>query len=517
MYRSMRIRTAAVTFVMVATLALAMPTRDAVAQKYGGTATVAMGDWGVNVDPHAAGVSRERSVHIYESLMSRNGANEPVTDLAESYEISDDLKTFTFRLRAGIKFHDGSALDSSDIKATFERIGRIGLDKKIMDNVESIGTPDDLTVVFNLKEPGPIFLRQVSSPRSILAVIPSEDGDKDVGKLSWIGTGPYKVVSREDDVEVFERYDDYQLNETYEGTEGLAGKKVPYLDRIIFRSVPEVSARVAGLETGEYTVVDDVTSRSAIRFESNPDIDVQKLMPWQILAVHVNFVQPPTDNLKFRRAIQIGLNMDELMLLATDDNYRLSHGYQYPDQGFYAETGKDLYDLRDVEGAKKLLEESGYDGEELVLITRYTSLNALNGGVALSQQLKKLGINMRMEVYDNATWTAKRKTKDAWNIAFNTMGTATWVGPWFVMQRWSGPTPIQHMADPVMQKLIVDLQTKPTLEGQKAAFAGLQERVVNEAISIKFGDAGRLTATRSNLRGYKPFRVFRLWNVWLDQ
>ena len=124
------------------------------------------------------------------------------------------------------------------------------------------------------------------------------------------------------------------------------------------------------------------------------------LQNWWIQIATPNTSVPPTDNLMFRKAVQAALDMDEIMDAASDGNYRLNVGFQYPNQPDYTDAGKETYNLHDAALAKKYLAQSGYKGEPVVLLTDKDYPPMYNSALVMQQQLQAIGINAQMKVVD---------------------------------------------------------------------------------------------------------------------
>src|SRR5262249_47378341 len=144
------------------------------------------------------------------------------------------------------------------------------------------------------------------------------------------------------------RYDGYQPNTQFEQRTGFGGYKQACFDTVTFRIVTEPQARVAGIQTGELGGGEDVPATSVARLKKNSGITLIPLLNWWIQMATVNTSAPPTDNLMFRKAVQAALNMDEVMDAASDGNYRLNVGFQYPNQPSYTDAGKETYNLHDA-------------------------------------------------------------------------------------------------------------------------------------------------------------------------
>ena len=132
--------------------------------------------------------------------------------------------------------------------------------------------------------------------------------------------------------------------------------------------------------------------------KKDKNITLLPLKNWWIQITTPNTGAPPTDNLMFRKAVQAALNMDDIMQAATDGNYALNVGYQYPNQPDYSDAGKETYNIHDPALAKKYLAQSGYKGEPVVLLTDKDYPPMYNSALVMQQQLKAVGINAQMKV-----------------------------------------------------------------------------------------------------------------------
>ncbi len=337
--------------------------------------------------------SRNIAMHMYESLLTRDESNAPIAELAEKWVVSPDGLTYTFPLRKGVLFHNGKEMTSADVLASFQRYQRLGVDKKILDPVASLAAPEKYTFQIKLKKAVPTFLEELSSFRVPIVIMPAEETSKAGGKSDpYIGTGPYQFVEWIPDSHVrLKRFEKYKVNEAFPDRTGFGGRKIAYFDTVTFKIVTEGGARVAGLEKGEFHAVEDVPTKSAQRLQGTKSL---VLYPLERFWIHIgipNFSKAPTDNLLVRRAIQAGLNMEEIMEAATDGAYKLQAGYQYPGNPYYVEAGKEKYNLNDRALAQRLLREGGYKNEEVVLITNQDYQTMYNAAVVMAEQMKAFG------------------------------------------------------------------------------------------------------------------------------
>ncbi len=138
--------------------------------------------------------TRNIAMNIYEALMTRDENFSPILDLASSMTEAPDHLTYTFKLRQGVHFHNGKAMTSADVAASFDRYARIGLERSMLANVDRWDAPDADTFVIHMKQVQPTFLIALSSFSVPIVIIPAEDKDDPPQQLKPIGTGPFQLV-----------------------------------------------------------------------------------------------------------------------------------------------------------------------------------------------------------------------------------------------------------------------------------------------------------------------------------
>ena len=138
--------------------------------------------------------TRNIAMNMFESLMTRDENFSPILELADSMAETPDHLTYTFKLRQGIRFHNGKPMTSADIVASFDRYARVGLFRSTFDNVDRWDGPDKDTFVIHMKKPQPTFLEILSSFNAPIVIIPAEEKDDPPMQLKTIGTGPWQLV-----------------------------------------------------------------------------------------------------------------------------------------------------------------------------------------------------------------------------------------------------------------------------------------------------------------------------------
>ena len=502
-------------------VALALASGTALAQKKGGDMIMAQPAGTNTLDPHftASAAARNMMLGMYETLMTIDENTAPIPLLAEKVDVAEDGLTYKFTLRKGVKFHNGKEMTSADVKASLDRFGQISPEKATMASVTAIEAPDPYTVVFKLKSVDTSFLDRLASPASPTTIIPLEEASKPVNRTAMISTGPYQYVEWQPDTHLkLKRHDGYAQS-SGTGRNGLGGKKTAYFDTVTIRLIREASARVAALEAGQVHYIEDIPVLAAKRLEGNAKLAVTDLLPASQPIMLINSVQKPTDNLKLRQAMQMAMDAKEIMTAATDGGaFILNHAWTYTNSPYFTDAGKSFYNVNDMKKAKALLAESGYKGEQIVMLTNKDLQYMYKSALVFSEQLKELGVNIKLEVLDWPTMADLSRKREGWNMAASGFAIQPFVGPYSYMKLFWGST---HVAfadkDPVLEQAWTKFNASLKLEDRKAAWGQIQDRMASQAYIYKLGDQGIKLAMVKNLSGFKPYAgAVRMWDVWFD-
>jgi peptide/nickel transport system substrate-binding protein len=463
--------------------------------------------------------TRNIAMNMFEALMTRDENMSPIPELAESVNESEDGLTYTFKLRQGIKFHNSKEMTTEDVVASFDRYKKLGIDRGILDVVDKWEAPDKHTFIIRMKQAQPTFIENLSSFSVPIVIVPKENTDAPAMQMKPVGTGPWEFVEFVADSHVkLKRFDGYKPDARYKDINGFGGYKVACVDTVTFRIVTEAGARVAGLETGEFHGAEDVPAKAQSRLKSNANIVLKPLQNFWVQIATPNISMPPMDNLKIRQAIQAALDMEEIMDAATDGAYRLNIGLQYPGQPFYTEAGKNTYNIKDKDKAKKLLAEGGYKGEKIILLTNKDYGNMYTAALVMSEQLKAIGMNVELLVIDwPASVQKQQNTTDGWHWFFTGYGTNTSLGGIAAWRFHSHPfntyKPKDNKPDETFMKHFNAVANGKTLDDRKAAFAVMQQYALDQVLALPFGTLTKVQAVRANVENFRPFRIPRMSNV----
>ena len=369
------------------------------------------------------------STKIFESLLEYEGPGlTPKPGLAVSWTISENNRIYTFKLRPGVKWHDGAAFTSADVKFSIEKIVRPlhSRGKVYFDNVAIIETPDPLTVVFKLTEPVPFFLKTFQPteapilPKHILEKLNVDDA-KSVRSSEFmqkpVGTGPFRLKEWQKGSHiVLERFPDYWK------------KGRPYLDQVVLKVIPDGAARSIALENGEV----DLAPMSAV-----PQADIQRLAGLKQLALsdagaeglgpmlwlEVNLRDKALGDARVRQAISLALDRKKIVDIIWFGQGKPATGPLVSGNPYYNKALKPF--VYDPKLANRILDDAGFRrgannmrfkvqqnflpyGESWVRLAEY-----------VKQELGKIGIDVETQSLDLGGWLKKIYTDWDYGITSN--------------------------------------------------------------------------------------------------
>ncbi|MEX2534613.1 MAG: ABC transporter substrate-binding protein [Trueperaceae bacterium] len=474
----------------------------------------------LDVMTSTAFATRQTAFYFFESLVAYDEEFDVVPMLAESWEVNDQNSLYTFHLREGVNFHNGDVMEAADVVASFERFIEVSPRKSRFARVEEIEAIDDSTVAFHLAAPDATFLAALASPLSYAAIMPAEIiAGQEVGELEveeMIGTGPYRLVDWQPDRFVkLVRFEEYSVNDSLERT-GLGGAKIANFAEIHLVPVTEPSARVAGIQSGEYDYAEALPTTQFTQLQADPGVETYITRPGVWYVLEFNHSNELTGNLTFRRAIQAALDMESVaraMTAGQEDFYRLQPSLFFNEQAqWWNEAGAEAYNQADVEKARALLEESGYAGEEIVLLTNRDYDSMYKAVLAVANQLEtNLGMNVSVNVLDWPGQRAFEKNKEGWHIT-----------PTFYSLRFD-PSDFEssfHSSagrkfynNPVMDAAMERGAAGATLEERQAAYEEAQRIFYDDVTALKLADVFDLEAVRTEYVGFQSWYTPRFWGV----
>ena len=405
---------ATVLVALVVGASLLSPAQAAETPRRGGVLLAVIGADPPSLDPHQESTfaNIELVAPCYSTLVQLDPYHYPkvIGDAATEWKISPDGLTYTFKLRPGIRFHDGSALTSADVKATYDKIvfpppGVRSIRKKAYTEIQQIETPDPTTVVFKLKFPSASLLANLASPWNVIFPKKYLDQDPNYFKTHVLGSGPFK-------------YKNYTRGATFEGERNsdYVIKDRPYLDGYKFFISPETSVRAAAIRSGRaYIEFRDLPNAEvdAIKKQLGDKIVVQQTPMTGQWGIAINNIAKPFNDVRVRKAVALGIDRPTMSkVLYQMTGLRLIGGLMRPGSEWAmpdAELEKMPGFGRDIEKnraeARKLLAEAGYpNGLPVTLKNRNVKLPYQDFAVFLIQDWRRIGIEVTHRPLETAAW-----------------------------------------------------------------------------------------------------------------
>lgn len=331
----------------------------------GGTVVVALSEAPISLDPadHRSRPAETVIRNMFDGLVTRDTRNGVHNQLATELNWIDD-KTLEIKLRAGVKFHDGSPMTADDVVFTFERIiNENAIEypevhssprKGLIAPLESIEKTGELSVVMHFSAPWPPALQLLVHQQIVPKAYIEKVGTKGFIEKP-IGTGPFKFVSAREGLEEIqlERFDDY-----YGGSPDLAPVGLACVDKVIFRVIPEASTRAAALLAGEVHIIQSVPSDLVNRLKEDSRIAVKTAPGTQPKWIELNVNRAPFDDVRVRQALNYAIDKN-LLIKEIYDNRAVALPGALSPYNNYVNKSLEPYPY-DLDKAQQLLAEAGW-------------------------------------------------------------------------------------------------------------------------------------------------------------
>ena len=459
---------------------------------------------------------------VYETLFTYDAEYNAVPELVDTHTVSEDGLTHTMTIRQGITFHNGEPLTAADVHASVSRWAEIsGVGQNLFEAVDEFVEVDEMTVEFRLNRPyGTILIALAHNtqactihPKSIMEAAGTTPFTDD---SMVVGTGPYRFVDRQADAYIrLERFDGYVSRE--EPTNGYAGAKHAWGDQIEYIPVPDVAARVAGLQAGDYHYAMQIPNDQYELLSSTPGI-VAEIKDFTIFeCFFLNWRSPLMGQQLIREAFRDALDHEAILTAAHGggDFTRLDPGWMMQQTAFYSTAGEEYYNVNDPEGARAKLEEAGYDGTPVRFMTTQEYPSFYAASVIAQQQLEAAGFVIDLQVIDWATLLERRGQEGEWDVFCTSHGFVpdpsqiTLVGQMGTYPGWYDSEASLALAE--------DLLAEADFEARYAIWEELQTNIYTEIPSVKVGDAAEAAYYSEQIGGWSPTveRGVPYWNLWL--
>ena len=475
-------------------------------------------------------VVRNAAALVWDTLYGIDSSFKPQRQMVESEETSDDGLVWTFRLRPGLKFHDGEPVLAKDVVASLTRWSArdpMGLMIKAIQT--ELVAVDDKTVKWSLKQPYPKMLFALGKANAPCAfVMPERIAKTDPFKQidEYVGSGPMKFAKAEwvpGAKAVFEKFADYVPRQ--EKASWLAGGKPMLVDRVEWVVMPDPATAAAALQNGEVDWWENPISDLVPVLKGNKNIAVDIGDPLgNVGSFRINHLHPPFNNVKARRALLMALSQEDYMraIVGDDDTlWKPLPGFFTPDTPLYTEEGGEiLKGKRDLAAAKKLLEESGYKGEPITCVVAQDQPITKAQGDVTADLLKRLGMTVDFVATDWGTVGARRAQKTppsqgGWNMFHSWHAGADCVNPAaYTALRANGDKAwFGWPSSDVVEKEITGWFEAKSLDEEKTAAKRINKAALDDVVFAPTGFFLTYTAWRKNVSGIEKGPLPQFWGV----
>ncbi len=472
---------------------------------------------------------------MYDTLFGIDANFAPQPQMVGKSDISADRKTYTFELRPGLKWHDGTAVTARDCVASLRRWqAKDGAGTHLFARVADTPVVDDKTFRIVLKEPYGLLieaLAKTSTPVCFMmkAEIAATDPNTQITK--HIGSGPFKFVEAEyrpGSRVVYERNPDYVPRS--EPASGIAGGKRVLLDRVIWDIMPDAQTAASALMAGEVDFFEVPPIDILPTLSSAAGVKVEVFNKFgNVGYCRLNHLHAPFNNLAARRAAQLAINQEDIQRAAVGDPkfYQTCGSHFTCGSPMGVEDGSEALMLKAPMAqrqarARELLKESGYDGKPITVL-HATNIHVMNQTIlVIAQNLRQVGFNVQLASSDWGGVVTRRSNQNApeqggWNVFYTWGGGNATANPIALSAHAANGTKAWFgwPDNAVTEQMRTEWSAAPTLEARRAVVQRLNKHMMDYVHDVKTGQwVGPVAYRGDRLRGLIQVpEIIPWWNV----
>jgi len=469
----------------------------------------------VSLDPGAVtdGESFKVTQNLFETLVNFGAQDTTINPgLAKKWEAAEDGKTYTFELEEGIKFHDGTDFNAEAVVANFDRwangegedfyyyssmFGGYKGDEGHV--IESVTAEGDYTVVFKLKRPQAPFLKNLAmSPFGIASPAAIEKHGDKFGD-NPVGTGPFKFVEwKRNDSITIEKNEDYWV------------KGLPKLDKVIFRAIPDNSARLNALNAGEIDLADGVNPADGANVEGNDKLQLFERPSMNVGYLGLTTTRPPFDKVEVRQAINHAIDKQAIVDAFFEGRAEVAKNPMPPViSGYNDDVAGYEYD---PEKAKELLAKAGLaEGFDMELwampVPRPYMPDGQKVAEVIQQNLAQVGINAKIVSFEWATYLEKARNGEADAFMLGWTGDNGDADNFLYVlldQDNIGSNNYTYYSNDELHDILIEAQSEVDEDKRNELYAEAQEIIHADAPWVPLAHSTPLLAGRADLVNFLP-------------
>ena len=461
-------------------------------------------------------------LHMVEGLVGMREDSTPGPLLASKIETSKDGKTYTFKLRDGVTFHNGAPLTADDVVWSWKRYLAPAtqwrclpdFDGRGIAKVTGVSAPDAKTVVFTLEKPTALFLTTMARiDCGGSAIVHRSSVGADGKWIAPIGTGPFKLGEwkRGQYVEL-QRFAAYASRS--EPMDGLTGGKKAEVERLRFLVIPDEAAAKAALLSNGIDLLTDIGIAQLGDLNGQPNVVIEKATTASVSAILFQTRDPLLKDVRIRRAIALAIDTPELVRGVTNALAKPNNS-MIPVVSPYYDAAQAVGFKTDIVQAKKLLAEAGYTGQPIKMLTNKRYIASYDTAVLAQAFAARAGIKIEIEVLDWATQLDRYTKGDYQTQAFVYSPRND---PSLSFEMVTGPKETQPRKvwdNPVVQAKLAESMEITDKVKRQAVLDDLHKRMLDEVPLIPLYNGLQFVAANKRVQGLRtwPAEVPRLWNV----
>ena len=473
-------------------------------------------------------VTRTHGYFIYDTLFSMDANNEVKPQMVEKYEVSADKTLWTFHLRDGLAWHDGTPVTSEDCIPSIKRWGaRDAMGLKLMDFIKEFKAVDAKTFTMQLKEPYGLVLESLGKPSSnVPFMMPKKIAETDPFKQidSQMGSGPFIYVNAESkpgEKHVYVKNTKYKPRS--EPPSGLAGGKVVKVERVEIIEMPDTQQQVNAIIAGEIDLIEQPPHDLIPIMKADKNVQMVDWNPLgQQFVYRMNHLQPPFNNPKIRQAALLCIEQEEYLKATVGEPqyYKVSSAAFIGGTPNAFDAPDGLFVKPNYEKAKALLKEAGYDGTPVVLMQSTTLAVLTNTAPVTKSQLEKGGFKVDMQSMDWQTQVSRRAKKvpvdqGGWNVSMTAASAVLLTDP--IVNHYTEASGDRAQfgwpLDEEIEKMRMEFVRESDPKKQFALAEQIQKRVLDLGVTVPLGQFVQPMARRKTVSGNVASPVTVFWNV----
>jgi peptide/nickel transport system substrate-binding protein len=486
------------------------------AQKTGGILRAGMQADPVGLDPHTTNATSTRNQleNVYDTLVKFNSQGKIVPSLAQSWSASRDRLTWTFVLRPGVRFHNGRALEASDVVYSIGRIRDPNTKSPRagdFSQVDTVTASSKLTVVFKLKQPFSPLLSKLAS--SLNVILPREAVPTINTKP--VGTGPFTFVEYIPNTRMVLR-----KNPQYWERDA-RGNRLPYLDGITFSYLPDATARTTALRAGSVDWIEYVPAADIKTIRDARTLDVVGGLSANFRSLYFNLAQKPLDDVRVRQAIAFAIDPQEVVDVALfGAGGVVAKGTTIPTGGFYSFT-RSPYGKPDLERARQLLRDAGLPNGfslDLKVTSTYDFLRA--PAEVLQAQLAKIGVKVNIQAEEWSVYLPNFLGKRFTSTIIGESGQGDPDDFLYNVFHTKGNGNYMNFSDPALDKLLEEGRAVADQDDRKAIYDRAQERILQLVPMVPLFHSAQYEGLATYVKGFEHYpntSYLGLRTTWLDK